>query len=162
MNAAQLKKMRARLAEIAAKHGGVLRPADVVRDAKNPSSVLHRCFNWDVQKAAHEHWLDQARELIASVKYTYSVEDHTYSAPEWVRDPEQKERDQGYVNVAALRTDKELSRDALLGEFGRAAAHLARAHEIAKVLEFKPKDVQSVIERVTRLIGHAEDMQIQH
>jgi hypothetical protein len=158
MNKALYKKRKAKIDEIAAKHGGVLRPEDVVREATSPKSILHGCFEWDDKKAGHQFRLDQARQLIASVKYTYTVEMHTYSAPEWVRDPTQEERDQGYVNVKALRTDKELSRDALIGEFGRAASHLARAHEIAKALEFKPKEVQVVIDKVTRLIGHAEEM----
>jgi hypothetical protein len=32
---------------------------------KNRSSALHRQFQWDVRKAAYEHWLSQARQLIA-------------------------------------------------------------------------------------------------
>jgi hypothetical protein len=31
----------------------------------NPESELHRHFKWDINKAAREHWLWQARQLIA-------------------------------------------------------------------------------------------------
>lgn len=32
---------------------------------QNPGSELHQRFQWDVERAAHEHWLWQARQLIA-------------------------------------------------------------------------------------------------
>lgn len=39
---------------------------DVVEWAQeNPESELHRRFQWDVQKAAYQHWLHTARHLIA-------------------------------------------------------------------------------------------------
>jgi len=35
----------------------------------NPNSELHRHFTWDVQEAAVKCWLNEARKVIASVRY---------------------------------------------------------------------------------------------
>lgn len=162
MNRKIYKQAKDELLRIANENGGVLKPEDVVNTARDPENVLHRCFIWDDKKAAHEHRLDQARELIASIRYEYEVEEHTYAAPEWVRDPTQPSHDQGYVTVTSLRSNDELARDALINEFGRAAAHLQRAHEIAKALSFKPREVEKIIKRVSDLLGHANDLHVSH
>lgn len=39
----------------------------VVDEARDPSSPLHARFEWDDQKAAHEHRLAQARQIIRIV-----------------------------------------------------------------------------------------------
>ena len=52
------------LEQIRAARGGVLRPADVVEFARNPSTALHAHFEWDDAKAAHEHRLERARHII--------------------------------------------------------------------------------------------------
>ena len=49
---------------IANKHGGIVRPIDVVEFAKDPSTQLHGRFEWDNATAAHEYRLWQAREII--------------------------------------------------------------------------------------------------
>lgn len=62
------------LADIARKdrHGRqVLLPSDVVRVARAPDHPLHSRFEWDDTKAAHKWRLDQARELIASVRVEF-------------------------------------------------------------------------------------------
>lgn len=46
---------------------GRLTPAEVVRAAAEADSPLHGCFTWDTEKAAHEHHLFEARQLIRSV-----------------------------------------------------------------------------------------------
>ena len=50
---------------IAAENGGVLHASDVVRAARDKRSLLHSRFEWDNNKAAEEHRLWQARQLIA-------------------------------------------------------------------------------------------------
>jgi len=46
----------------------VLRPTDVVEEARDPDSPLHRYFSWDDGEAAQKWREDQARGLIASVR----------------------------------------------------------------------------------------------
>jgi hypothetical protein len=44
---------------------GVLHPRTVVEWARShPNSDLGRSFDWDVERAAFAHWMDQARHLI--------------------------------------------------------------------------------------------------
>lgn len=54
----------AALEEIRKRNFGILRPVDVVEEARPVKSVLHRYFEWDDTKAAEKYRLDQARELI--------------------------------------------------------------------------------------------------
>jgi hypothetical protein len=41
-----------------------IHPADVVEFAKDPSTALHKRFEWDDGKAAHQYRVWQAREII--------------------------------------------------------------------------------------------------
>ena len=51
---------------------GELTPEDVVKDARNPNSPLHSHFEWDDTRAAEQHRLNQARNLIRSVVAIYT------------------------------------------------------------------------------------------
>jgi hypothetical protein len=46
------------------RHGGILRPADVVAFARDPQTALHAEFEWDDSKAAEQYRLEQARQII--------------------------------------------------------------------------------------------------
>jgi hypothetical protein len=48
-----------------------LTPAAVVEAAEPESSPIHNAFEWDDEKAAHEHRLQQARGLIRAVCVVY-------------------------------------------------------------------------------------------
>ena len=61
-------QIHAELLNIAAANGGNLIPAHVVTAAKNPSSVLHREFEWDDDEASHLYRIAQAGALIRRVK----------------------------------------------------------------------------------------------
>ena len=52
------------LERIRLKNGGVLKPQDVVDEAKNPQNPLHKCFCWDDEVAAYNYRIVQARQLI--------------------------------------------------------------------------------------------------
>lgn len=45
-------------------NGGILKPNDVVTFAEDPKTALHKRFEWDDNKAAHEYRLEQARYII--------------------------------------------------------------------------------------------------
>lgn len=51
------------LKRIAAENGGILRPRDIVDEARVPDSPLHRCFEWDDSVAAEQYRLWQARAM---------------------------------------------------------------------------------------------------
>lgn len=56
------------LLRIAANHGGLLSPLDILNEAKKKASPLNGYFNWDDTKAANLYRLDQARAIISSVR----------------------------------------------------------------------------------------------
>lgn len=49
---------------IAERNDGVLMPKHVVTYARNATTALHGCFEWDDGKAAEAHRMEQARHII--------------------------------------------------------------------------------------------------
>lgn len=60
-----------RLEAIRVAHGGGLAPRNVVVDARDPASPLHRYFEWRDNVAALKYRENQARDLIRSVVVCY-------------------------------------------------------------------------------------------
>lgn len=144
------------LDRVAAANGGRLTPDAVVADARdNKDSKLSALFDFDdVAAAAHQHWLNQARQIIRSVQYEYRTETRTVNAPAYVRDPDMAGDEQGYASVRILRTDADRAREALLYEFGRAASLLQRARDLAVVFELQDEVdvIAQHVERVSALV----------
>ena len=106
----------------------------VIKAAEDPNNVLHHLFEWDNSKAGNAHRVDQARQIITSVKINIVTESRTISAVSYVRDPRLSNDQQGYISVAKLKTDKDLAKDSIRYEFQRAYAHLHRAKTHAEIL----------------------------
>jgi len=126
-------KIEARLARIADRNGGVLRPDDVIKDAKSVKSPLHDQFEWDSTTAAHKYRQMQARTLIRTVRTIVTVEHRELSTPRYVRDPEVGEA-QGYTDVIKLKGEHELACEALAAEVARIRSFIERTRSIAAVL----------------------------
>lgn len=63
-----VKKIHAELERIRkSTEGAELHPGDIIEAAKSSRSVLHKLFEWDDTKAAHQHRLYQAGTLIRSI-----------------------------------------------------------------------------------------------
>src|SRR4051812_8867384 len=94
----ELSKADLRAAAIAAcaDAAGVVTAERVLEAAKDPTSVLHDEFEWNDDKAAHQHRLDQARTIIKAVKVQIIVKNHRIIAPFYVRDPQLDHNQQGY------------------------------------------------------------------
>lgn len=150
MSPEQRDAIKRRLSEIEKANGGRLTPDDVVADARKKDSPLHAHFEWDIKKAAAAHWIEQARNLIVSVRVVVRTEHTKVSAPYYVRDPNADAQQQGYVSVPRLRTDQDMARDALLSEFGHVAAALRRARAIAAALD-AVDEVDSLLQGVVGL-----------
>lgn len=67
------QKIGEELDRLTSANGGRLETQIVVNAAKSSRSVLHKHFEWNVERAANAHWNDQARKLIASIRI---VADH--------------------------------------------------------------------------------------
>lgn len=125
---------------------GRLTPDAVVDDARLKTSPLHGLFDWDVKKAAFEHWRDVAREVIGAVRIMVVNQTVTCPSPMYVRDPDAAGK-QGYRSVVALKSEPDRAREALLAALAVAAGHLQRAYEIAAVLGLQA-DVDALLEQV--------------
>jgi hypothetical protein len=72
------------LKTIAARNEGLLRPGDVVREARKAESPLHGAFEWDNRKAGEKYRLLQAQQLIRSFRVTVEVGEKTLEVPVFV------------------------------------------------------------------------------
>lgn len=133
MTKEQKEAIAKRLEKLASLNGGRLTPDAVLQDARSKSSPLHDQFEWDDSEAAKQWRLSQARELIRSVRIEIQTETRIVSTVCYVRDPAAGE-EQGYVEVAKLRDDKSLARDALMAELRAASALFERAKSLAEAL----------------------------
>lgn len=150
MSAEERKAYQTRLAELTAKHGGILTAEAVLEDAKHKASPLHDYFDWDVQKAAHQHWVEQARQLIRSVRVVITTETRTVSTVAYVRDPTLGGEVQGYRLTTGVRTDADLSRDVLVDELDRVVSALKRTEDLADAFGLA-EEVHGLLADVERL-----------
>jgi len=123
-------EIRQRVNELYQQHG-ILTPDLVIEDAKNATSPLHDQFEWDVNKAAEQHWLETAREIIRCVRVISIVETKEVETVAYVHVPGQQ---QGYKSISKIKSDREASMEILLVEFQRVADILARAKGVAMAL----------------------------
>jgi len=133
MNKPSRKEIDAEISRIYNENGGIT-PDLVIKAAEDPNNVLHHLFEWDNSKAGNAYRIDQARQIITSVKINIVTESRTISAVSYVRDPRLPSDQQGYISVAKLKTDKDLAKDSIKYEFQRAYAHLHRAKTHAEIL----------------------------
>lgn len=113
---------------------GRITPDVIVQDARRKDSPLHDLFEWDKSKAAAIYWIAQAREIIGAVRIVVTHQTAVVHAPVYVRDPDANNDEQGYRSVAALRSEPERAREALVATLEVAAGHVRRAFDLAEPL----------------------------
>jgi hypothetical protein len=121
------------LREIAEKHGGNLDPKDVVEEAKASSHPLHDYFEWRDKIAGEQFRIDQARALIRSVRIEVKTNSAPMRAPQWVRSPDNKPDQRGYVEVTRV-VALEARLRIIRGEIDRAIGVVERLREISAAL----------------------------
>jgi hypothetical protein len=115
---------------ISLKHHGLLRPADIVKYAENPETVLHSCFNWNNAEAALEYRLWQAREIIQV--YVVVLENFNTPVRAYVSlKPDRSSDDGGYRSIISVMSNAE-QRKLLLKQ---AYEEFVRVEETYKTLE---------------------------
>ena len=109
-----MEQERKLLTKMARQNGGVLKVEDVLQEAQDEGSILHRYFEWDDTEAAVQYRKQQARALIARCKITL-IETEPIHIRAFVSLPTDREAGGGYrltsevVSDAALKA--ELIRD---------------------------------------------------
>ena len=140
--------IRERINQLYEKSNGNLTPDMVIEDARSPDSPLHAQFEWDQGKAAYQHWLDTARELISCVKVEIQTSTREIVAHAYVHTGGSK---QGYKAVTRIRDEREQAMEILKQEFQRVADALRRAKEIAIAF-----DLESEVDRLMTMVGARE------
>ena len=128
---------------IAKRHGGKLRPEDVVEFARDPSTALHVKFTWDDTEAARQHRLWQARSLISIVVTTLPGQTKEFRAFVSMQD-DRKERGGGYRFTIAVLSDKEKRAKLLaeaLADFDRWKEKYETLEELGEVFAARRKVV---------------------
>lgn len=138
-----------------ADRNGHIDPSKVVEDARNPASPLFDEFNWDIDAAAQEHWLDVARGLIRFVKLKYEIADRVVLAPFFVPDPERAPRSRRYVDITVAARNRNLAQQIMISEMDRIAAAVRRAQDVAAVLGLT-EELDELLENVAQIKTAAE------
>jgi hypothetical protein len=126
-----MMQKKAAIDRIAAANGDGPLPEAVVREARNPKHPLHECFDWNDEKAAHEHRLDQARALISSIQVLVEYEDILVPTTCYVHDVRKGRQGQGYCSVDALSRRRQDAIQTLELELERIIGVVERTRGIA-------------------------------
>jgi hypothetical protein len=154
-DADEKQRIQAALAEI--EHGDYgLTCEAVIEAARSPASPLHALFEWDTARAAQQHWLVQAREIICTYRVKTVTSTTTYAVPYYARNPRAPSDQQGYVTVDQLRTDADLAHEHLIAEFSRVRSALDRARGYAVTLGHAA-EIDALIESVVGIRAQLED-----
>jgi hypothetical protein len=145
-----------RIQAIADLHDGRITPELVVDAARDPDSPLHEFFTWDNDEAAEKHRLNEARSLIRSIRVDVKISNMVISAPYYIRDPEAKRDEQGYLTAPVLRKSEDLAREAVVAAFQRASRVLSGARDVAAALGMS-NEIDDMVDRILSLSARVED-----
>jgi hypothetical protein len=108
---------------------GKLSPLDVIDAAKNPKSPLHQYFEWDDTEAARKYRIEQARELIRTIKIEVVHEETIIKTVKYARDPMAKPDESMYVAVPRIKA--ETFTEILQTEIIACIGHIRRVEQMA-------------------------------
>ena len=108
---------------------GRLTPEQVIEAARDESSALHACFEWDNDAAADKWRIEQARELITRVRIEIMYQERTIKVVNYVRDPGKTPADPGYQALMKIRARG--AAELLTDELDRITALIERVIGIA-------------------------------
>ena len=139
------RAVRAELARIQGAHPeGLLVPEDVVEAAKDEANPLHAEFNWNIEEAAHQHWLARARSLIRTIVVTMPDDGAESKLPKFVSlRSDRKKPGGGYRELGRVLKSPELLKeledtakkdlDAVLRRYDMLKAFCERVRKAAKI-----------------------------
>jgi hypothetical protein len=134
--------------------GGQLDPEKVVEAARPPGSPIHEDFEWDLETAARQHWIEQARTLIRYVRFEVVIERETIVVPYYVVDPDRPPKSQTYVELTSVKGQRARALRVLDDEVDRIASAIERARKVALVLGVGP-DLDSMLINLQTLAERA-------
>jgi len=128
---------------------GDIRPQDVIDAAKNPTSPLHKRFQWDVQKAAQANWLSTAKELIREVRVFVKVHEtsRTIAVKRYVSTPLPKIGSR-YRNTEKVKGDQILR--SLLTQTQATRGHVETVRNLAEYWGVDAELLSEALENIDR------------
>lgn len=114
------------------KANGPLEPETIVDAARDEKSVMHPHFEWDDAKAAVEHRIGQARELVRSLTVDVSRSNlETRPVRAFVNVETGDER--GYLSVSQAMSSEDLRKQVLSRAFAELESWRARHAELSEL-----------------------------
>lgn len=102
-----MKEERKLLTKIARQNGGVLKVEDVLTEARDEGSPLHKHFEWDDSEAAEQYRRQQARALIQKCKITL-IDSQPVEIRAFVSLPTDREHGGGYRLTSEVLGDSRM------------------------------------------------------
>lgn len=102
-----MNEERKLLTQMARRNGGVLKVEDVLAEAKDENSILHKHFEWDDSAAAEQYRKQQARALIQRCRITL-VDTKPVEIRAFVSLPTDRENGGGYRLTTEVVNDVNL------------------------------------------------------
>lgn len=102
-----MKEERKLLTKIARQNGGVLKVEDVLTEARDEGSPLHKHFEWDDSEAAEQYRRQQARALIQKCKITL-IDSQPIEIRAFVSLPADRENGGGYRLTSEVMSDERM------------------------------------------------------
>lgn len=132
---------------------GELTKPNVVKRAENPKSPLHKViFYCNDVKAAYEHRLHKAGELIREFETKIIVQKMEVRVPKWVHTTTSP----GYVHVVSLKTNKTVAREFMRNELTMMRALADRCYRFALVLGLDG-DLGKILDQIDLVLQRMQD-----
>lgn len=112
--------------------GDNVKPEQIVERAKDASSELHKCFEWDNEKAADKYRLYQARQVVCHLVIKESVEKNN-DAP--IRLLHKTEAAEGYKPFSLIVKDPDEYSKLLERARSELRAFKAKYHSLSELEE---------------------------
>lgn len=130
-------------------------PENVVKEAKKPGHPWHNRFDWDVDRAAQQHWENVARNIISKIEVTVVTTERSYTVNLAVRDPRKDSTEQGYTDIIELSHQPLDARLAIIKELQMSRSYLERARAYALTLG-QEEEIERFINSLTELSNRYE------
>jgi hypothetical protein len=150
MSSRKQDEIRKALEDIRKKNGGKITRQLVVRAAmKDKKGPLGRLFEWNRDKAAMQAWLDRAQEIITRyVTITVITKAQKIVSVAYVRDPDAKTNEAGYVSLTQGEFDRRQATQILLNELDRIRSGVERGRDIAGILDAQHPGLSMMFEKM--------------
>jgi hypothetical protein len=139
-----IREMRQTIVDDIITRHGHFDPHILIEEAKDPDHEAHGWFEWNLDEAAQQHWLTQAREFVRGLKITAIVRRHETGAPQriavaprYVSDPATRREGGGYQETTVAMSDPAVRRRLLLDAKAYVRAGLRRHSGLAFFSEGK-------------------------